>query len=81
VTERAFGMQRNFYNNPPHVGLSMVMPIFACPADAQALDTRQLTKKVRLLLSYTYFDYSDETSGGHNNYQAHSIFSSLQFRF
>ncbi len=33
------------------------------------------------LLSYTYFDYTDETSGGHNNYRAHSIFSSLQFRF
>jgi hypothetical protein len=48
---------------------------------ASATLTRQLTKKVRLLLSYTYFDYADETSGGHNNYRAHSIFSSLQFRF
>ena len=43
--------------------------------------TRQLTKQVRLLLKYTYFNYTDQTSGGHNNYQAHSIFSSLQFRF
>ena len=48
---------------------------------ASATLTRQLTKKVRLLLSYGYFDYTDETSGGHNNYRAHSIFSSLQFRF
>jgi predicted porin len=43
--------------------------------------TRQLTKQVRLRLSYTYFDYTDETSGGHNNYRAHSVSSSLQFRF
>jgi long-subunit fatty acid transport protein len=48
---------------------------------ASATLTRQLNKQVRLLLSYTYFDYTDETFGGHNNYQAHSIFSSLQFRF
>jgi hypothetical protein len=48
---------------------------------ASATLTRQLTKQVRLRLSYTYFDYTDETSGGHNNYRAHSLFSSLQFRF
>ena len=28
-----------------------------------------------------YFNYRDVTSGGHNNYQAHSLFSSLQIRF
>jgi hypothetical protein len=48
---------------------------------ASATITRQLTKQVRLLLRYGYFNYRDVTSGGHNNYQAHSIFSSLQFRF
>ena len=48
---------------------------------ASATLRRQLTKNVRLLRSYTYFDYTDETSGGHNNYRAHSLFSSLQFRF
>jgi hypothetical protein len=42
---------------------------------------RQLTKRVRLLLQYTYYNYDDVTSGGHNNYEAHSIFSSLHFRF
>jgi hypothetical protein len=48
---------------------------------ASATLTRQLNKRVRLQLSYTFYDYTDQTSGGHNNYQAHSIFSSLQFRF
>jgi len=43
--------------------------------------TRQLSKRVRLLLKYGYYNYRDETSGGHNNYRANSIFSSLQVRF
>ncbi len=43
--------------------------------------TRQLTKNMRLLFKYGYFNYRDVTSGGHNNYQAHSLYSSLQVRF
>ena len=43
--------------------------------------TRQLSKNMRLLMKYTYFDYRDTTFGGHNNYQAHSIYSGLQYRF
>ena len=43
--------------------------------------TRQLSKNTRLLLRYGFSDYRDATSGGHNNYRAHSLFSSLQVRF
>jgi hypothetical protein len=43
--------------------------------------TRQLSKRTRLTLKYGFYDYRDETSGGHNNYRAHSLFSSLQVRF
>jgi len=43
--------------------------------------TRQLNKNVRLLFKYGYFNYRDVTSGGHNNYRAHSLFSTLQIRF
>ena len=42
---------------------------------------RQITTNVRLKLQYGYFHYRDGTSGGHNNYDAHAVFSSLQFRF
>ena len=42
---------------------------------------RQLSKQVRLSLKYTYFNYEDRLFGGHNNYEAHSIFSGLQYRF
>jgi hypothetical protein len=48
---------------------------------ASASITRQLTKNTRLLLRYGYFNYRDVTSGGHNNYQAHSLYSGLQVRF
>jgi hypothetical protein len=48
---------------------------------ASATLNRQLSKQVRLQLKYTFYDYRDETSGGHDNYRAHSIFSGLQFRF
>jgi hypothetical protein len=43
--------------------------------------TRQLSSRTRLTLKYGFSDYRDTTSGGHNNYRAHSLFSSLQFRF
>ncbi len=43
--------------------------------------TRQLSKNTRLTLKYGFYDYRDVTSGGHNNYRAHSLFSSLQVRF
>ncbi len=42
---------------------------------------RQITKNVRLSLKYTYYDYTNVTSGGHDNYTAHAVFSGLQFRF
>jgi hypothetical protein len=43
--------------------------------------TRKISKNMRLLLKYGYSNYRDVTSGGHNNYQAHTLFSSLQIRF
>ena len=48
---------------------------------ASATVTRQLTSRVRLQLQYSYFHYTDGTSGGFNNYEAHSIFSTIAFAF
>ena len=42
---------------------------------------REITRNLRLSLKYSYYDYTDELSGGHNNYTAHAVFSGLQFRF
>jgi hypothetical protein len=48
---------------------------------ASATLTRQLTKQTRLLLRYGYYNYRDVTSGGHDNYRGHLIYSGLQVRF
>ena len=42
--------------------------------------SREISKNVRLKFQYGYFHYTDQISGGHNNYEAHAVFSSLQFR-
>jgi hypothetical protein len=42
---------------------------------------RQLSRQLRLSLKYGYFDNRDQTSGGHNNYQAHQVYSSLHYVF
>ncbi|MGH8092410.1 MAG: hypothetical protein ACREIF_02910 [Chthoniobacterales bacterium] len=46
-----------------------------------ATATRQIARNVRLFLKYSYFTYNDQLSGGHNNYEAHSLYSGLQIRF
>jgi hypothetical protein len=43
--------------------------------------TRRLTPNLRVSLRYGFFHYKDETSGGNNDYQAHLVASSLQYRF
>jgi hypothetical protein len=42
---------------------------------------RQLRKNLRLKLQYGYFTYEDVTSGGNNDFAAHTVYSSLQYRF
>ena len=42
---------------------------------------RRLTERLRLTLRYGYFHLDDEPSGGNNDYEAHVLYSSLQYRF
>jgi hypothetical protein len=42
---------------------------------------RQISKSVRATLKYGFYRNRDETSGGHNDYDAHLVFASLQYRF
>jgi hypothetical protein len=69
----------NNYLNNARVALPYGMG--ATEHTASATLTRQITKNMRLLVKYSYFTYEDQTSGNHNNYEAHSIYSGLQFRF
>jgi prepilin-type N-terminal cleavage/methylation domain-containing protein/prepilin-type processing-associated H-X9-DG protein len=39
-TQQAFAADSFFFDNPPHVGLTMVIPVFGCPADSRTLRSR-----------------------------------------
>lgn len=69
----------NDYTRNAQVGMPYGMG--ATEHTASLTLTRQLNKSMRLMMRYTYFTYDEETSGFHNNYEAHSIFSGLQYRF
>lgn len=43
--------------------------------------TRRLTKNLRLSVRYGYYHYDDETFGGHQDFFAHVIYTSLRYRF
>ena len=77
-TDFSFYCANDHFNN---AGVAVPYGLGATEYTASASITRQLTKQMRLLLRYGYFNYRDVTSGGHNNYEAHSIYSGLQYRF
>jgi hypothetical protein len=73
-----------YYRADNYEGTSIVGMPYGMDAKQHSVSAtlgRQLSKNVRLKLQYGYYRYRDETSGGHNNYDAHAVFSSLQFRF
>ncbi len=43
--------------------------------------SKQFNRSLRGSLKYGYYSNQDDTSGGYNNYQAHLLAASLQFRF
>lgn len=42
---------------------------------------RRLSERLRVTLRYGYYHYEDELYGGNNDYNAHVVYSSLQYRF
>ena len=73
-----FYCANDYYNN---AAVAVPYGMGATESAVTATIARQLSRRTRLTLKYGFFDYRDATSGGHNNYRAHSLFSSLQFRF
>jgi hypothetical protein len=43
--------------------------------------TRRITQNLRASLKYNYYNSADAASGGFNNFEAHLIFASMQYRF
>jgi len=77
-TDYSFFCANDYFKNP---AVAVPYGLGSTEHAVSATLTRQLTKQMRLLLRYGYFNYRDETSGGHNNYRAHSLYSGLQVRF
>ena len=43
--------------------------------------TRRITQHMRWSLKYAYSQYDDQTYGGHRDFDAHLVYSSLQYQF
>jgi hypothetical protein len=43
--------------------------------------TRRLTERIRLNLKYGFTHYTDWASGGNNDFDAHLVYASMQYRF
>ncbi len=48
---------------------------------ATASLSRELSRRIRWTLRYGYFTSNDQTSGGNNDYDAHMVYSTVQYRF
>ena len=77
-TDYSFYRANDYLNN---ARVAMPYGMGATEHTVSATVTRQITKRIRALVKYSYFTYEDQTSGNHNNYEAHSIYSGLQIRF
>ena len=73
-----------YYRANDYVNNSLASLPFGADAtehNVTATLTRQLSKNIHLRFQYGYYHYTDGLSGGFNNYEAHSFFSSLAFGF
>src|SRR5262245_13341880 len=41
LTEQAFAQDRNFLHNPPHLGSSTIIKLYACPSDSRTFRTNE----------------------------------------
>lgn len=73
-----------FYRADNYVDNSTVGLPFDSGAEEHGFNaalSRQLSSRVRCSLRYAYFTSNDFTAGGHRDFDAHLIQSSLQYRF
>lgn len=54
LTEEAYRITNNPFRNPPHIGLSTVMPVFTCPADGR-VDSVQFAPRDRINVALTSY--------------------------
>jgi prepilin-type N-terminal cleavage/methylation domain-containing protein/prepilin-type processing-associated H-X9-DG protein len=54
TTERAYELSSSPFNNPPHVGLATVMPVFVCPTDSRAAEAH-IAPRNGFLVAFTSY--------------------------
>jgi len=67
------------YNNYAAVGLPYGAGTEEHAVTAEIV--RRLTENLRLSLKYGFYHYTDETSGGNNDFDSHLILATMQYRF
>jgi len=77
-------VQYVYYRADNYVDNSAFSQPYGAGAEEHAITAglnRRIKENIRWSCKYGYFDYIDETSGGNNNFSAHLVYSSLQWRF
>ncbi len=77
-------LQYSYYLAKNYVDNSLYsMPYGASAEEHRVTATlnHQLNKRVRVSLKYGFFNYAAPTFGGRNNYEAHLVYGSMQYRF
>jgi prepilin-type processing-associated H-X9-DG protein len=54
ITQEAYRQSPSPFNNPPHVGLATVVPVFVCPADGRGFDVQTAQKENRRVALTNY---------------------------
>ena len=67
------------YNNYAAVGLPYGAGTEEHAVTAEIV--KRLTENLRLSLKYGFYHYTDETSGGNNDFDSHLILATMQYRF
>jgi hypothetical protein len=77
-------IQYSYYRADNYVDNSAFSQPYGAGAEEHMVSatlSQQVTRALRWTLHYGFFANRDQTSGGHNNYDAHVVSSSLQYRF
>jgi len=77
-------LQYNYYRAKDYVNNALYSQPFGADTEQQGVTatiTRQITKAIKVSLKYGFFRNRDQTSGGNNNYDAHLVYASMQYRF
>ena len=77
-------LQYNYYRANDYVNNSLYSQPYGADTEQQSVTatiTRQITQAVKVSLKYGFFRNHDYSSGGNNNYDAHLVYASMQYRF